>query len=65
MNCIEELEWVGVGTLPDAEITVLCWGPDGFFCGWWDSSESCWRDCESGGIQDEVTHWAQPKGPQP
>jgi hypothetical protein len=64
MNCIESLEWIGVGALPDSDTTVLCWGAEGFFCGWWDSSESCWRDCESGGVVDGVTHWAEPKGPQ-
>lgn len=64
MNCIEQLEWIGVGTLPDTDTTVICWGPDGFFCGWWSSLESCWCDCESGGIAEGVTHWAEPKGPQ-
>ncbi len=39
MNCIEQLEWIGVGTLPDTDTTVICWGPDGFFCGWWSSLE--------------------------
>jgi|GEM_PF-6259410 len=50
---------------PDSDQTVLCWGPDGFFCGYYDDSLKGWIGCESGGsISDSaVTHWSDPSGP--
>lgn len=60
----ELLEWHDAAlTKPDSDITVLCWGSEGFFCGWWDDGMGCWIGCESGGTVLGVTHWAQPEGP--
>ncbi|MBX3634720.1 MAG: MarR family transcriptional regulator [Rubrivivax sp.] len=60
----ELLEWHDA-TLrkPDSDLTVLCWGSEGFFCGWWDDGMGCWIGCESGGTVLGVTHWAEPEGP--
>lgn len=47
---------------PTIDRTVLCWGPEGFFCGYWDDDLG-WIACESGGSIGGVTHWSEPKGP--
>jgi hypothetical protein len=51
-------------TLPDADITVLCWLEPGseWFTGWWDGH--AWLDAATGGTLDGVTHWAEPCGPE-
>lgn len=61
----EQLQWHDAGQrLPDSDITVVCWGPDGFFTGWWADDCKQWIDCASGGVVEvTVTHWAEPKGP--
>lgn len=48
---------------PDSDITVVLWGPDGYFCGWWDDEQGEWLDASSGGQAEGVTHWAEPQGP--
>lgn len=48
---------------PDADMTVLCWGSEGFFCGYWDDEINGWIGCESGGSVLGVTHWSIPDGP--
>lgn len=60
----ELLEWHDAGLIkPDADITVLCWGSEGFFSGWWDDEIGSWIGCESGGSVLGVTHWSEPAGP--
>lgn len=61
--------WVPVAaqTMPDADMTVLLWVRDGrvsdWAAGWWDGE--AWRDCASGGVvAGELTHWAEPEGPE-
>ena len=61
---LETLRWIPVTAfLPDSDITVLCWcEPMGeWFSGFWDSFE--WLDAAHGGPLDNVTHWAEPGGP--
>lgn len=60
---IELLTWHAAATKPAAGITVLCWGTDGFFTGWWDAEIESWIGCESGGSVLGVSHWADPDGP--
>lgn len=60
----EALNWTPASSKPDDQMTVLCWSDGGYFCGWWDSAEGVWRDCESGGIARDMTHWCEPQGPQ-
>lgn len=49
---------------PDVDITVLLWGADGFFTGYWDDEAQQWIDCASGGVREVApTHWANPEGP--
>jgi hypothetical protein len=60
----EQVQWHPAATKPDCDTTVLCWGGEGFFCGWWDDDLGCWFDCSSGGVAEGVTHWANPEGPQ-
>jgi hypothetical protein len=54
-------------TLPDADITVLMWvhygdGTADWAAGWLDGDG--WHCAASGGlVAGEVTHWAQPEGP--
>lgn len=61
----EVLEWHDAATdKPDSDTTVLCWGSEGFFCGYWDDSIPGWIGCESGGSVIGVTHWSNPEGPQ-
>ena len=60
----EFLAWYDAGkSKPDVDITVLCWGSDGFFTGYWDDDINCWIGCESGGSVIGVTHWSEPCGP--
>lgn len=62
--CVKTLRWTPVAqSLPDAEITVLCWlEPMGeWFAGWFDGR--VWLDASSGARLDNVTHWAEPVGP--
>lgn len=60
----ESLKWHDAATeKPDADLTVLCWDSEGFFCGYWDDSVPGWIACESGGVVDGVTHWSIPEGP--
>jgi hypothetical protein len=64
-NNAEWLPWHDANVkLPDTDLTVLCWGPDGYFTGWWDDDERCWHDCATGGQVEGVTHWSEPLGPQ-
>ena len=63
------LEWTPAKptSMPDADISVLMWVVDGnesdWSGGWWDGE--AWRDNASGGVvAGQVTHWAQPEGPQ-
>jgi hypothetical protein len=42
---------------------VLCWGSEGFFCGYWDDAMKSWIGCESGGSVSDVTHWSVPDLP--
>ena len=61
----ETIEWHDANTdKPDSDMTVLCWGSEGFFCGYWDDSLPGWIGCESGGSVLGVTHWANPEGPK-
>jgi hypothetical protein len=62
-SSIEQIEWHPESRKPDSDITVLCWGSEGFFTGYWDDSVPGWIACESGGTVLGVTHWAQPEGP--
>lgn len=60
----ESLEWHDAATdKPDSDMTVLCWGSDGFFCGYWDDAISGWIACESGGSVLGVILWSSPEGP--
>ena len=62
---VERMTWHPVDlSLPDAEITVLCWLEPGneWFSGWFDGRE--WIDAASGGRMEVVTHWAEPNGPR-
>jgi hypothetical protein len=59
----ELLKWHPATTHPDSDITVLCWGADGMFTGYWEAEREEWIDCESGAMVLGVTHWAQPEGP--
>lgn len=62
---LEAIEWHCAETgKPDSDMTVLCWGSEGFFCGYWDDSLPGWIGCESGGSVLGVTHWATPEGPK-
>jgi len=62
----EIITWNDANTSkPDADITVLCLGNDGFFCGYWDDDLAGWIGCESGGSELGVIHWAEPIGPNP
>ncbi|WP_396180004.1 DUF551 domain-containing protein [Flavobacterium sp.] len=61
----ETLVWHPVAErLPDADITVLCWLEPGgeWFPGWYEDGR--WHDAAHGGLLENVTHWAEPKGPQ-
>jgi hypothetical protein len=60
----EIIEWHNAETTkPDTDITVMCWGREGFFCGYWDDDLNEWIACESGGSVLGVTHWSEPAGP--
>lgn len=60
----EVIAWHDAATSkPDSDMTVLCWGDEGFFCGYWDDSIPGWIGCESGGSVIGVTHWSNPNGP--
>lgn len=59
----EQITWHPAENKPDSDLTVLCWGREGFFCGYWDDGIGCWIGCESGGTVLGVTHWAEPSGP--
>lgn len=60
----DPLRWhCAATTQPDTDRTVLCWGSEGFFCGWWEGAMGGWMGCESGGSVVGVTHWADPSGP--
>lgn len=60
----EILEWHNAEIeKPDADMTVLCWDSEGYFCGYWDDSVPGWIACESGGAVAGVTHWSSPEGP--
>lgn len=64
MSTSEALQWNDAkAKKPDSDITVLCWGDEGYFCGWWDDAEGQWHACESGGVVDHITHWSDPQGP--
>jgi hypothetical protein len=65
----ELLQWhAAADVLPDADRTVLMWvrEPDGstdWHAGWLD--DDGWHCAASGGlVNGEVTHWAEPEGPQ-
>ena len=63
---METITWIDAKTTkPDSDQTVLCWGQEGFFCGYWDDAMKSWIGCESGGsIADSaITHWSDPEGP--
>jgi hypothetical protein len=59
----ETITWRSASDKPDSDLTVLCWGSEGFFCGYWDDSMPGWIACESGGTVLCVTHWCEPEGP--
>ena len=59
----EHITWRNASDLPDSDLTVLCWGAEGFFCGYWDDGLQQWIACESGGSVLGVTHWCEPEGP--
>lgn len=60
----ETLVWHDTATdKPDCDTTVLCWGREGFFCGYWDDELDGWIGCESGGSVLGVTGWCSPEGP--
>ena len=59
----ETITWHDAAARPDSDLTVMCWGSDGFFSGYWDDAIGCWIGCESGGTVLGVTHWANPEGP--
>ncbi|MEY2686850.1 MAG: hypothetical protein RL375_1048 [Pseudomonadota bacterium] len=66
----DAMTWTpAVDQLPDADLTVLLWvsyadGTADWAAGWWDGE--CWLDAASGGeVAGQVTHWAEPAGPQP
>jgi hypothetical protein len=59
----EHITWRLASDLPDSDLTVLCWGAEGFFCGYWDDGLQQWVACESGGSVLGVTHWCEPEGP--
>jgi len=61
-NSTEQLQWHPASSKPDSDMTVLCWGDEGYFCGYWDDADSCWIACESGGVATDVTHWSNPQG---
>lgn len=63
-DVLETLAWHDAKVKPDGDRTVLCWGKEGFFCGWWDADICCWMGMESGGTVLGVTHWACPAGPK-
>ena len=54
--------------MPDADTTVLLWGPDysEVLVGVYDETDDppCWRDSEGFACDFEITHWADmPGGP--
>jgi hypothetical protein len=57
------IEWHEEADKPDSDLTVLCWGSEGFFCGYWDDAMKSWIGCESGGSVSDVTHWSVPDLP--
>lgn len=60
----ERLLWRDAVThKPDSDMTVMCWGSEGYFCGYWDAAMGCWIGCESDGSVLGVTHWSDPGGP--
>jgi hypothetical protein len=67
MSAAELLTWHPAdATKPDSDITVLCWdGETPFFTGYWDSYTEQWIDCPTSAEVFDVTHWAEPNGPQP
>lgn len=61
----ETLTWIPVATLPDSDITVVCWfESQEWYSGWWDDAAGCWFDAASGAVVEGVTHWAHVQGPQ-
>lgn len=62
-DAFETLAWIGADKKPDSDRTVLCWGTEGFFCGYWFADMGGWIGCESGGTVIGVAHWSEPKGP--
>lgn len=60
----ERLLWRDAEThKPDSEMTVLCWGAQGYFCGFWDDALGLWIGGQSDGTGPVVTHWSDPGGP--
>lgn len=60
----EPLHWHNAqADKPQTCETVLCWGAEGFFCGYWDEGLDGWIGCESGGSVTGVKYWSAPQGP--
>lgn len=67
-HAMETLIWIGPETCkPDADTTVLLWivyedSDADWAAGWWDGE--VWRDASTGGpCSGEITHYAEPAGP--
>ena len=69
MSKAQTLIWNDANAIkPDADLTVACWGPDGFFSGFWGNrsprfATPAWIDGATGKRAEGVTHWADVTGP--
>lgn len=64
MQLTETISWIATADrLPDADLKVLVFDGELVELGWYED-EGQWRYCESGGLAEGVTHWAEmPEGP--